>query len=90
MCLFRRSAPTPVSTPVPIQPRQPDLIQASRLPSKKELVDPDEVAGVKYGSDTKAKDTTRGAAKRTGTDALKININTGAGPTGGTTGGINV
>ena len=90
MCMFRSSPPTPISTPAPIQPRQPDLIRASRLPTKKELVDPDDVAGVKYGSEAKAKDTTRGAAKRTGTDALKINLNTGAGPTGGGTGGINV
>ena len=88
MC--RSAPPTPLPTPAPIQPRQPDLIQQSRLPSKKELLDPDDVAGVKYGSETKAKDTTRGAAKRTGTDALKINLNTGAGPTGGGTGGINV
>ena len=93
MCLFRSAPPTPISTPAPIQPRQPDLIQASRLPSKKELVDPDEVAGVKYGADTKAKDTSRGAAKKTGTDALKINLNTGTGATGGGgegTGGLNV
>ena len=61
-------------------------MQASRLPSKKELVDPDEVAGVEYG--TTAKTTSRGTAKKTGTDALKININT---PTAGsTTGGMNV
>ena len=87
MCIFRRSAPTPVSTPQPIQPRQPDLVQASRMPSKKELLDPDDVAGVEYGTSTK-KDDTRGAAKRTGTDALKININTGGGGEG--TGGLNV
>ena len=73
-------------TPAPIQPRQPDVVQASRLPSKKELVDPDEVAGVEYG--TTAKTSPRGTAKKTGTDALKININT---PTAGnTTGGMNV
>ena len=90
MCIFRSAPPTPISTPAPIQPRQPDLIQQSRLPSKKELLDPDDTAGVKYGSETKAKDTTRGAAKRTGTDALKINLNTGTGVTGGGTGGINV
>jgi len=86
MCLFR-SAPTPMPTPTPIQPRNPDVVQKSRLPSKKELVDPDEVAGVEYG--TTAKAAPRGAAKKTGTDALKININT---PTagGGETGGINV
>ena len=87
MCIFRRSAPTPVSTPQPIQPRQPDLVQASRMPSKKELLDPDDVAGVEYGTSTK-KDDTRGAAKRTGTDALKINLNTSGGGEG--SGGINV
>ena len=89
MCIsFGRRSPTPVSTPAPIQPRQPDLVTASRLPSRKELLDPDETAGVEYGTSTK-KDDTRGAAKRTGTDALKININTGAGG-GGQSGGLNV
>ena len=88
MCLFRTRQPTTLPTPQPIQPRNPDLVQAARLPSKKELIDPDDVAGVEYGT-TQRKDDTRGAAKRTGTDALKININTGA--TGGTgTGGLNV
>jgi len=88
MCLFRSRPPTPLPTPQPIQPRNPDLVQAARLPSKKELIDPDDVAGVEYGT-TQRKDDTRGAAKRTGTDALKININTG-GDAGGGTGGLNV
>jgi hypothetical protein len=61
-------------------------VQASRLPSKKELVDPDETAGVEYGTTAKAQP--RGTAQKTGTDALKININTPAGGT--TTGGMNV
>ena len=74
-------------TPAPIQPRQPDVVQASRLPSKKELTDPDETAGVEYGTTAKAK--TRGAAKKTGTDALKININPGT-TCGSGTGGMNV
>ena len=88
MCIsFGRRAPTPVSTPAPIQPRQPDLVTASKMPSKKELLDPDEVAGVEYGTSVK-KDGTKGAAKRTGTDALKININTGGG--GQSSGGLNV
>ena len=88
MCLFRSRQPTPLPTPQPIQPRNPDLVQAARLPSKKELLDPDETAGVEYGTSAK-KDDTRGTAKRTGTDALKININTGA--TGGSqSGGLNV
>ena len=88
MCLFRSRQPTPLPTPQPIQPRNPDLVQAARLPSKKELIDPDDVAGVEYGT-TQRKDDTRGAAKRTGTDALKIHINTG-GDAGGGTGGLNV
>ena len=74
-------------TPAPIQPRQPDVVQASRLPSKKELTDPEDVAGVEYGTQAKAK--TRGAAKKTGTDALKINENPGTAAAGSTTGGLN-
>ena len=87
MCIFGRRTPTPVSTPQPIQPRQPDLVRAARLPEKKELLDPDDVAGVEYGTSQK-KDDSRGAAKKTGTDALKININTGGGGEG--SGGLNV
>ena len=89
MCVgpFRSRPATPMAVPTPIQPRQPDLVRTSRLPSKKELLDPDDVAGVEYGTRTK-KDDTRGAAKRTGTDALKINLNTGGGGQG--TGGLNV
>ena len=89
MCVgpFRPRPPTPVSTPTPIQPRQPDLVSAARLPSKKELLDPDDVAGVEYGTSAKKMGDERGASKRTGTDALKINIATGE---GGASGGLNV
>ena len=90
MCVgpFRPRPPTPASTgPGPIQPRQPDLVRASKLPRKKELLDPDDVAGVEYGTSAKKADQ-RGASKRTGTDALKININTGG--EGGSAGGLNV
>ena len=89
MCVFRSRPPTPIvsQAAAPIQPRNPDLTAAARLPSKKELLDPDETAGVEYGTSAK-KDDTRGAAKRTGTDALKININTGGGGEG--SGGLNV
>ena len=78
----------PLPTPAPIQPRQPDLVRKSQLPGKKELVDPEDIAAVEYGtgSGREAKDT-RGAAKRMGTDALKINLNTEA---GGESGGLNV
>ena len=86
MC--RSAPPTPISTPAPIQPRQPDLVRKAQLPGKKELVDPEDIADVEYGtgSGREAKDT-RGQAKRQGTDALKINLNTEA---GGESGGLNV
>ena len=88
MC--RGGNPTPLPAPAPIQPRQPDLVRKSQLPGKKELVDPEDIADVEYGtgSGREAKDT-RGAAKRTGTDALKINLNTGGEEAGGS-GGLNV
>ena len=88
MC--RGGNPTPLPAPAPIQPRQPDLVRKSQLPGKKELVDPEDIADVEYGtgSGRDAKDT-RGQAKRQGTDALKINVNTG-GSGGAGTGGLNV
>ena len=89
MCVgpFRPRPPQPTAVPQPIQPRNPDLVQQSRLPSKKELLDPDDVAGVEYGTSAKKMGDERGAAKRTGTDALKINISAGE---GGSSGGLNV
>ena len=76
--------------PVPQQiiPRQKQKLEEKALPTKKELLDPDEVAGVEYGTTAK-RDDPRGAAQRTGTDALKINIGTG-GETGSASGGLNV
>jgi hypothetical protein len=86
MCLFRSSS-TPLPTPQPIQPMQKQKIEEKSLPTKKELLDPDEVTGVEYG--TTAKEDPKGAAKKIGTDALKINIGTG-GETGSGSGGLNV
>ena len=85
MC--RGGGATPLPAPAPIQPRQPDLVRKSQLPGKKELVDPEDIADVEYGtgSGRETKDT-RGAAKRTGTDALKINLQT---PGGENTGGVS-
>mgnify|MGYP003322787426 FL=1 len=85
MC--RGGSPTPLPAPAPIQPRQPDLVRKSQLPGKKELVDPEDIASVEYGtgSGREAKDT-RGDAKRQGTDALKINLQT---PGGENTGGVS-
>ena len=81
-------APAPVSTPPPpIQPRQPDLIRQSQLPSKKELIDPDDIANVEYGTGEGEKTKpVKGEAKRLGTDALKINLQT---PGGENTGGVS-
>jgi len=89
MC--RGGGSTPLPAPAPIQPRQPDLVRKSQLPGKKELVDPEDIADVEYGtgSGREAKDT-RGQAKRQGTDALKINLNTGAGEESAGSGGLNV
>ena len=85
--------PAPAAAaPAPIQPRQPDLIQAARLPGKKELLDPDDTVGVEYGTADKKEggSQVRGAAKRTGTDALKIDLNTAGTNAGSGTGGANV
>tara|TARA_R100000664_G_C2651044_1_gene71679 strand:+ start:227 stop:496 length:270 start_codon:yes stop_codon:yes gene_type:complete len=86
MCIFRTPPPAPVGPPPQvIQPRNPDVVQASRLPTKKELLDPDDLAGVEYGSEGKTKGNEAG--KKRGTDALKIKLNTGA-QQGASTGGV--
>ena len=83
--------PTPLPAPTPIQPRQPDILRKSQLPAKKELLDPEEIADVEYGEGTGTqKQDTRQAAQRTGTDVLKINLNTGTGAETGGSGGLNV
>ena len=88
MCLFRSRTPTAQSTPNPIIAKKQDKIEDSSLPAKKDLTDPEETAGVEYGTTAKKGDAVN-VAKATGTDALKINVNTGA--TGGAgTGGLNV
>ena len=87
MCLFRGAPKQPAApVPPPIVAQNPQNLQTSTLPTKKELLDPDEVAGVEYG--TTAKSDPKGTAQKTGTDALKINLNTGAWATGA--GGLNV
>ena len=88
MCVFGgQRAPTPLPTPAPYQPRVQQQKQEAVKPEKKELLDPDQTAEVTYGSG--AKKDSHGAGKKTGTDALKINVNTG-GTQGGGTGGLNV
>ena len=87
MCLFRSPTPTPLPTPqVAFQPRVTPQKQEAKKPEKKELLDPDQPAEVEYGSGPKK--GSPGAGKNTGTDALKINVNTAS--AGGGQGGINV
>ena len=79
--------PAPQPTPQVIQPRNPALVQESRRPERRELLDEDEVrTGVEYG---KKSDPLAGTKAR-GTDALKINLNTNTTPTGTGSGGLNV
>jgi len=74
--------------PQPIQPRVRNQLTSSQqvkeLPDERDLLDPDEVSGVQYG--TSKKKTGPAGAKKTGTAALTIPLNPGAG--GG--GGLNV
>ena len=86
MCLFRSApSPKPMATPPPTVARvQP---QQRELPRKRDLVDPDELAGVEYG--TTAKQSSDAAGKKTGTAALKIPLNTGTNTASAGQGGIN-
>ena len=87
MCVFGGGRPTPLPQPAAYTPRVQQQKQEAVRPEKKELLDPDQTAEVTYGSG--AKKDSPGAGKKTGTDALKINVNTG-GTQGGGTGGLNV
>jgi len=89
MCVFGGgpSRSTPLPTPQAYQPRVQQQKQEAVKPEKKELLDPDQPAEVAYGSG--AKKGGPAAGKKTGTDALKINVNTG-GSGGAGTGGLNV
>ena len=86
MCIFKAPKPAALPAPPPIQPRLSNqaAVKGSRIPEKKELTDPDEVADVSYGSQKKQ----TSASKRTGTAALSIPLNTGT--TGSKTRGLNV
>ena len=88
MCIFRGPSappPAPMPTPPPTMSRQ-NPRQASQLPTKKELVDPDDISGVEYG--TSRKKQTPAAGKKTGTAALRIPLS--GSQAGSGTGGMNV
>ena len=57
---------------------------SAALPAKKDIVKPDDVSGVQYGSSKKT--SGQSAAGKGGAQDLKIDLNTG----GGQSGGINV
>tara|TARA_Y100001938_G_C7795707_1_gene284693 strand:- start:259 stop:513 length:255 start_codon:yes stop_codon:yes gene_type:complete len=84
MCLFKIPSPKALPTPPPIKPMQ-DTNTA--LPDSKSLVDQDDAASIQYG--TGQKKAGPAAGKKTGTDQLKIPLNTGGDP-GSETGGMNV
>tara|TARA_Y100001963_G_C6554048_1_gene341149 strand:+ start:246 stop:494 length:249 start_codon:yes stop_codon:yes gene_type:complete len=82
MCIFGQKQKTTPGAP-PVMPTQPT---DTSLPEAQVTKDPEEVTGIQYGSSKK--DTGSAAAKRTGTDALSINLNQ---PTAGSeSGGLNV
>ena len=87
MCVFGgRQEGVPMNQPPPITARNPDLSEVSQLPTKKDLVDQDEVTSVEYGTSKKA----GSQAKATGAKQLRIPLNTGTesvANTGGVTGG---
>ena len=86
MCLFKQPKSTALPTPAaPVQTRVPTEVAA--LPKTKEVVDADTTADVSYG--TGKKKAGPAAGKKTGTDALKINMNTGM-EAGTKSGGLNV
>jgi len=84
MCIFSAPSPTPFAAPPAIEPRQDTNTD---LPGKKDVVDPDTKAEVDYG--TGGKKAGPAAGKKTGTDQLKIDLNTGK-DTGAASGGANV
>jgi len=82
MCIFKQKTATTAGAPA-ITPTQ---TQDTPLPEGTETKDKEEVTGIQYG--TSKKDTGSAAAKRTGTDALSININQNT--AGSESGGLNV
>jgi len=84
MCLFKAPKSVALPQPPPIKPR---IDTDTTLPTAKPTVDKDATASIKYG--TGQKEAGPASGKRTGTDSLKINLNTGD-DTGSKTGGVNV
>jgi len=80
-------APQPMDAPAPIKAQNPDLTQASKLASAKDIVDDKPKKTVEYGSTGKKSGAAQG--KKVDTSALAIKLNNPGGNTAGQ-GGINV
>ena len=83
MCLFSAPEPTKVGGPPALAGRVDK--DAAELPAKKDIVKPDDVSGVQYGSSKKQ--SGQAAAGQSGAQSLKIDLNTGQQT--GTGGGLN-
>ena len=85
MCVFgSRGGGMPMNQPPPISARNPDLSEVSQLPTKKDLIDEDEVTSVEYGTSKKA----GSQAKAAGAKQLRIKLNTGTPANTANTGGV--
>ncbi len=88
MCIFRGSAPAPTmisQAPSPMQPINPQ--DTSQLPRKKELVDPDDRAGVEYATGAKA--SSAQAKQGIGAKALRIKVKPTQVAQAASSGGVN-
>ena len=85
MCVFRAPQVKAMAPPPAIAPRIDK--DAGDLPTKKDLVTDKDTSDISYGSSKKQGGAA--AAKKTGTAALKIPLNTGAG-NASQSGGLNV
>jgi len=85
MCGRRRSSRSePMPAPPPIMGRNPDLTKVSQLPTKKELLEEDDITSVEYGTSKKA----GSQAKAAGAKQLRIKLNTGTTTNTANTGGV--
>ena len=84
MCIFSSPNMSSITPPPPIEGRVDD--KASDLPTKKDIVKPDDRSGVQYGSSKK--ESGQAAGSKSGAASLKIPLNTGG--QGSATGGLNV
>ena len=84
MCIFNTPKAKAITPPPAIEGRVDT--DSATLPSKKDIVKPDDKSGVQYGSSKK--ESGAAAGSKTGAASLKIPLNTTA--SGSNTGGLNV